>query len=187
MEKRARIRLILFPLLSAFVLFSILELMIKVSHFYHFPAISELFFFFPNLFFIITGSLLLLIFIPIFFAGIYALGPLGLIGDSDVLQREGAFRYVRNPIYSGGSFALLGLSLVADSTPLFATTIVFLILTIILSIREEKELVKKFETTYHFYRTGTPMFLPDFELMIKDLIRRRREEKEIDDNHHKSI
>jgi protein-S-isoprenylcysteine O-methyltransferase Ste14 len=131
-------------------------------------AISPLFPKMPPWLIPFIGWMHLLVFLPIFLAGIYYLKPRGAIGQSPGLIQEGIYQYLRNPFYAGVSFTLTGLGLVLDHTGTFLTGLLWLLICFFQCRREEKELAEKFGRKYLSYKKNTPRFIPDFQRMIWD-------------------
>jgi len=125
--------------------------------------------FIPNFFIFLFGIILLLIWLPVFFLGIYFLTPQGAIGQSKTLRRNGIYKYVRNPMYSGISFSICGIGFLFNKTGVVMAGILWFILCFIQSKREEKELFNHFGNLYLEYKKITPMFLPNFRLLMKRL------------------
>ena len=70
---------------------------------------------------------------------------------------------VRHPVYSGLIIFMLGFSLVVYSVFFLIYSLVAIIILILLSVYEEKHLVRKFGKTYINYKKETGMFLPKFK------------------------
>ncbi|UCH02470.1 MAG: isoprenylcysteine carboxylmethyltransferase family protein [Candidatus Bathyarchaeota archaeon] len=72
----------------------------------------------------------------------------------------GIFRYSRNPMYLGGFFFFIGISLVSLSWIYFLIGLVWMILTHVLEIPvEESECIEKFGTDYAEYMKKTPKWI----------------------------
>ena len=75
----------------------------------------------------------------------------------------GPYRYVRNPMILGVLFLLLFESVFFSSLPFFFWFIIFFILNIIYFKNfEEKDLIKRFGSSYEEYQKNVQMFLPKF-------------------------
>jgi len=123
----------------------------------------------PHPAFIVLGALLLLFWLPIFIAGIYALDRRGAVGQSATLRTRGIYRHVRNPMYSGISFSIMGLGLALDSSGVALAGVLWLILASWQSKREEKELAGRFSSQYSAYRDTTPMLFPRPLPLLKEI------------------
>jgi protein-S-isoprenylcysteine O-methyltransferase Ste14 len=92
---------------------------------------------------------------------LYAIGkPRGELNNTTVLITQGAYKYIRHPLY--GSLLLLGGGVFFKNLSLLAGT--FFILTIIFLVAaakvEEHENLKKFGPDYAAYMKTTKMFFP---------------------------
>jgi len=74
----------------------------------------------------------------------------------------GPYAWVRNPMLTGLSTALLGLGFILDSSSLVVVgTPAFVVLNVIeLKVVEEPELERRFGASYNEYRQRVPMFIP---------------------------
>jgi len=70
------------------------------------------------------------------------------IQDGHSLVDKGPYRYVRHPAYTGGLFAILGLSVLAHSLLSVVSALILTTLTYILRIRREEELISAFGEEY---------------------------------------
>jgi len=122
----------------------------------------------PHLLFLLLGILQVIIWLPVFISGVYFLGQRGAVGQSDTLRENGIYKYVRNPMYSGVSFTIFGVGLILDQTSVALAGIIWFLIAFIQCKREEKELKARFKEDYMNYKNRTPMFIPNFELLIKD-------------------
>jgi protein-S-isoprenylcysteine O-methyltransferase Ste14 len=125
--------------------------------------------FIPPLFFRLTGTLMILIWLPLFIAGFYSLGQRGAVGQAEKLRTGGIYRYVRNPLYAGISCTIIGTGLLLLLTGIVILGCAWLIMCYIQSLREEKELTGRFGREYEDYRKTTPRFIPDITRIAKDL------------------
>ena len=73
-------------------------------------------------------------------------------------------------MYAGVSFTLFGLGLIISSTGVAAAGLVWLVICTIQGRMEEKALAKKFGSEYLEYKKNTPLFVPEFEKLIHDLL-----------------
>ena len=126
----------------------------------------------PGFLFLMLGVIFVISFLPFFVAGIIALGNKGAVGDADQLRTWGAYKYVRNPMYSGLSFSMIGIGLILNSAGIVFAGFLWLLISFVQCKREEKKLILTFGDNYKEYKTGTPMFIPDFSLVLSDLVKR---------------
>jgi protein-S-isoprenylcysteine O-methyltransferase Ste14 len=78
---------------------------------------------------------------------------------STALATHGIFRFVRNPMYVGGTVALIGLAILLASDWMIVTTIVMaLILHFGVVKREERYLEARFGDAYRRYRDRVPRY-----------------------------
>jgi len=105
-------------------------------------------------------------FVPFFILGIVKLKPEGAVGCSKKLVKTGVYRYLRNPMYAGLSFTLIGLGFLLSNFGVSLAGLFWLFTCYIQVKREETELEKRFGREYLDYKSTTPRFIPDF----KDLI-----------------
>jgi len=117
------------------------------------------------------GTVLIMMWLPIFVSGIYYLGRRGAVGQSEQLITQGIYRYVRNPMYSGVSLMLLGVGLVLNSAGVALAGVLWLATAFVQCKREEKELAERFGEAYIEYKNSTSLFVPDFVKMLKSLKR----------------
>ena len=83
-----------------------------------------------------------------------------LTRDGQELITSGPYRWIRHPLYTAGSFFLLGLSLLADSLPLLLISCVgFSVFYGIINV-EERELVRRFGENYQNYSRSTGRLFP---------------------------
>ncbi|MBU0647123.1 MAG: methyltransferase [Patescibacteria group bacterium] len=121
----------------------------------------------PLLFFSF-GIIFIIIFSPLFILGLYFLGPMAATGLSNTLKENGIYKYIRDPMYSGLIFTIIGIGLILNKISIVLAGIILFLFVFIQCKREEKELEKKFHEKYINYRSRTPMFIPNIKLMIKD-------------------
>jgi protein-S-isoprenylcysteine O-methyltransferase Ste14 len=73
----------------------------------------------------------------------------------------GPYRYVRNPMYIGGWFALLGFGLYLHSLSILLMSLAWLLLAhLFVVLYEEPHLEGKFGPTYRNYRRSVPRWVP---------------------------
>ncbi|NQT29098.1 MAG: hypothetical protein HQ596_00855 [Candidatus Saganbacteria bacterium] len=123
--------------------------------------------------FILLGLIILIVWVPILIAGVYTLGHRGAVGMSGHLINYGIYKYVRNPMYSGLAFTLLGLGLVLNNIGLIVACGIWWIISFIECNREIKGLEKRFGPAYKQYESQTPEFFPNFKLMLADFKAKR--------------
>ncbi|MFH1361044.1 MAG: isoprenylcysteine carboxylmethyltransferase family protein [bacterium] len=114
----------------------------------------------------LAGMFLLIVWSPIFLAGIYTLGHRGVVGMSGHLVNYGIYRYVRNPMYSSLFFIILGLAFVTNSTGILIAGLIWAIVSVFECEREIKGLEKRFGKDYKDYEKNTPLFIPHFIKML---------------------
>jgi protein-S-isoprenylcysteine O-methyltransferase Ste14 len=74
---------------------------------------------------------------------------------------QGVYRYVRNPMISGGLFVLLGEALLVASLPILVLFMVFLVVNAVyIPLVEEPGLVKRFGAEYLTYKQNVPRWIP---------------------------
>lgn len=117
-----------------------------------------------------VGTMNVAVFLPVFLFGILALRPHGAVGDAPRLVTSGVYHYIRNPLYAGVSFTIFGLGLILGHTGVVLAGLAWLTLCYFQSKREEKELKAKFEDTYDQYKKQTPMFVPEFQILFRDIL-----------------
>jgi protein-S-isoprenylcysteine O-methyltransferase Ste14 len=116
-----------------------------------------------------VGAMNVAVFLPVFLFGISALKPRGAVGDSSRLITNGIYHYIRNPIYAGVSFTIFGLGLILGHTGVVLAGLAWLLLCYVQSKREE-ELKAKYNKGYDRYKKQTPLFVPEFQILFRDLI-----------------
>jgi len=159
MQKR-QLKYIFAPLGVAVGITVFITLSTRISAALGVGRLSNAFPMFPRPVFTVLGVALLLFWLPIFIAGIYALDRRGAVGQSETLRTNGIYRYVRNPMYSGISFSIIGLGLILDSGGVALAGALWLLLAAWQSKREEKELAVRFGLQYSAYRDATPILFP---------------------------
>lgn len=74
---------------------------------------------------------------------------------------QGVYRYVRNPMISGGLLILLGEALLAASLPILVLFLVFLLVNVVyIPLVEEPGLAKRFGHAYLSYKQNVPRWIP---------------------------
>jgi len=72
----------------------------------------------------------------------------------------GVYSYIRHPQYFGGILAHIGITLLLSSYLSLLITPLILFINVLLSWKEEKELIKEFGDDYREYKQNVPMFIP---------------------------
>jgi len=73
----------------------------------------------------------------------------------------GPYRFVRNPMYIGGFFVLLGVGLAVQSAAITALGLVFVLLAhVLVVLYEEPALSRRFGESYRQYRSSVGRWLP---------------------------
>ena len=129
----------------------------------------ELLHFMPRWVIQFTGVMQVLTYLPVFITGFLALGTDGAIGKADKLRTWSVYKYLRNPMYAGVSFTLLGSGLIIGNTAVAIAGLLWLLICYFVSLAEEKSLTKRFGKAYTDYKRSTPRFVPDFDLMFREL------------------
>ena len=132
--------------------------------------IFQLLHFMPEFVIIMVGAANLGTFLSVFIIGFIKLGNKRASGFVNNLETRGLYRYLRNPMYAGISFSIFGLGLLINNTAVALTGLLWLVVCYFQCKREEKELENKFGNVYLDYKSRTPMFIPDFKLLIFDLL-----------------
>ncbi|MFW9881516.1 MAG: methyltransferase family protein, partial [Candidatus Thorarchaeota archaeon] len=73
---------------------------------------------------------------------------------------SGLYSKIRHPQYFGGVIAHIGITILLSAFLSLITTPVIILLNILISWKEEKELIKEFGNEYEDYRKNIPMFFP---------------------------
>jgi len=118
---------------------------------------------------IALGLLVLAVWLPVLLAGPKSLRSRNRFGRSDVLIVTGPYRYVRHPLYAGWSFTLIGLGLVLGTPTLVVAGLVWLLVTQVWSVHEERDLARRFGSEFAAYRQRTPRLIPDVRRVLRDL------------------
>ncbi len=105
-------------------------------------------------------------FLPIFIIGFATLGRKGAVGQTNKLRTWSVYKYVRNPMYAGISFTIVGIGCLFGITSLVISGLIWLLICYFQSRNEERELMKRFGYEYNEYKNRTPRFIPDFERLI---------------------
>jgi len=73
---------------------------------------------------------------------------------------SGLYSIIRHPQYFGGILAHMGITFLFSSFYSLITTPIVIILNLLISWKEEKELIKEFGNEYEDYKKKVPMFIP---------------------------
>jgi protein-S-isoprenylcysteine O-methyltransferase Ste14 len=168
---KKNIKLILAPIGVAIGITLWITLSIFISNKLRVGKLTEIFKTISPLLFLFLGLMLVIIWLPIFISGFFYLGRRGAVGQSDTLRENEIYRYIRNPMYSGISFTIIGVGLILDNTGVVLAGIIWFLIAFIQCKREEKELKVRFKEDYVNYKSRTPMFIPNIKLMIRDLLK----------------
>ena len=122
----------------------------------------------PRWIILAAGVLLIAFWIPVFIAGILALGRRGAVGQADGPVVKGIYKAVRNPIYSGVSFTIIGAGLCLNDAGVLLAGGFWFLLTFVQCLREEKELKVKYGRTYLDYQQSVPRFFPRLFMLQKN-------------------
>ena len=143
--------------------------------FFHIANLRQLLSFMPVWIQLWVGVMNVAVFLPIFLLGILKLTPRGAVGESPDLITGGVYRYLRNPMYAGVSFTIIGLGVILGHTGVVLAGLGWLLLCYFQSKREERELTARFNDAYTAYRRQTPRFVPEFQMLLGDLWRTARQ------------
>lgn len=141
------------------------------------PKLNEVFEFIPHFVLILIGVIFIIVWSPLFITGIYSLGRRGAVGQSEGLVTDGIYYYVRNPMYSGISFTIVGIGFLLNETGAILAGILWYFIAFIQCKREEKELEERFGEEYVHYKNNTPRFIPDLWKVGRNVVRKLRENK----------
>jgi len=170
MQKK-RIKLILAPIGVFFGITLFITLCTKLTIVLNIFTISDIIPIYNYLIIRLFGVFFFLFWFPIFITSIYYLGQKGAVGQSETLRTNGIYKHVRNPMYSGISFTIIGLGLIFNITGISLAGFVWLTITFIQCKREEKELVERFGEEYIQYKKSTPMYFPNFIKVVHNIIK----------------
>ncbi|MBI4723171.1 MAG: isoprenylcysteine carboxylmethyltransferase family protein [Candidatus Stahlbacteria bacterium] len=134
--------------------------------------LTQMLWFIPKFVLFILGIIMIAVFLPIFIFGTICLNRRGAVGQSNSLRTNGIYKYIRNPMYVGISFIIMGVGILLNSLGLLLGGVLWLLITIIQCEREEKELLLRFGNEYQTYKKKTPMFFPDIPLILKNIIQK---------------
>jgi protein-S-isoprenylcysteine O-methyltransferase Ste14 len=154
--------------ISVFIFFST-----AISKTLNIQSISALFPFIPKIAFVTFGIILLVLFLPIFIAGIYYLNRRGAVGQPSTLRIHGIYKYSRNPMYIGVSMTIIGIGFIILNAGVILGGLLWFLITFIQCKREEKELFVRFGNEYKSYKYNTPMFLPNFAALLSNVANKR--------------
>jgi protein-S-isoprenylcysteine O-methyltransferase Ste14 len=75
----------------------------------------------------------------------------------------GLYSIIRHPQYFGGVIAHIGITILLSALFSLLTTPIIIALNILISWKEERELIKEFGKEYEDYMKEVPMFIPKFK------------------------
>ena len=169
MKTKSKLIEILAPFFVAFGITLLILSCTYLSKRFGINNLHEILYFIPKWVIIFVGYANVITFIAVFFAGFFTLGRKGALGMADRLRDYGIYKYVRNPMYADISFTFFGLGLIFSNTGISVVGILWLIICFFQCRWEERYLANKFGAGYLEYKNNTPLFIPDFERMIRDL------------------
>ena len=73
---------------------------------------------------------------------------------------SGLYSIIRHPQYFGGILAHIGITILLSAFLSLITTPIVILLNVLISWKEEKELIKEFGKEYEDYKKKVPMFIP---------------------------
>jgi protein-S-isoprenylcysteine O-methyltransferase Ste14 len=117
-----------------------------------------------------VGIMNVVTYLPVFVLGFLTLKPDGAIGKAESLCTGSVYHYLRNPMYAGLSFTVLGAGLILGKTQVAAAGLLWLTVCYFVTLIEEKSLTRRFGSDYLEYKKNTPRFVPDFEVLIADML-----------------
>jgi protein-S-isoprenylcysteine O-methyltransferase Ste14 len=161
---------VLAPTMVAVGITTIILISLKTASKFAANNLFELLHFMPKNLIMFVGAMNVLTYLPFFLIGFLTLGTDGAIGKADKLRTWSAYRYLRNPMYAGLSFTVMGIGLIFGNTAIAAAGLIWLVICFIVASFEEKSLIKKYGQDYINYKKSTPRFIPEFEILIKDLL-----------------
>ena len=91
--------------------------------------------------------------------GIVTLGVTSTSGLKGGFVSSGLYRLTRNPQYLGDIIFFVGLSAIANSSLLWSTHALLILLFVVAPLTEESWLEDQYEKAYREYRRDTPRFL----------------------------
>ena len=126
--------------------------------------------FVPKNLLLFIGAMNVLFYLPMFFAGFFALTRKGALGQAKKVCRKSAYKYLRHPMYAGVSFTIFGIGLIIVSTGVAFAGMLWLLWCYLFCRIEEKKLIEKFGYEYQEFKSETPMFVPRFDIIIADIL-----------------
>ena len=105
-------------------------------------------------------------FVLLFYSG-KNLGGEKLVGHAELsgkseLSTIGLYKYVRHPRYAGMIVAMIGASILAQSTFAWTVCAIWMACVLLSVFLEEREMRRRFGSVYEEYSRNTPRFLPRF-------------------------
>ena len=80
---------------------------------------------------------------------------------------SGLYSVIRHPQYFGGVLAHIGITILLSALLSLVFTTLVILLNILISWKEEKELIKEFGEEYLNYKKKVPMFIPKLRKSLK--------------------
>jgi len=161
--KKKNIKFMLQPLGSLTGITILIMFFTAIAQKFSIVHLDKLIFFIPVPFLKILGVCIVVLWFPIFIAGVYSYVQKIIRQDSGFLIVTGIYKYIRNPMYTGASFTIIGIGLIINETGVFFAGILWSIITLAVSKIEERELSIKFGQEYSDYKKQVPMFFPTFD------------------------
>ena len=118
-----------------------------------------------NYYFTSPGLILSIYFlVPAFWLGFKGVIELGIkVSETHrpiKIVTTGIYELVRHPQYLGGLLGHVGISFLASAWYSLLSTPLMIVLILIISWKEEKELIREFGKEYEYYRRKVPMLVP---------------------------
>jgi protein-S-isoprenylcysteine O-methyltransferase Ste14 len=108
----------------------------------------------------IIGVIMLAVWLPILIGGLRTLRSRGRFGETDRLITTGPYARVRHPLYAGLSLSITGVGLLTGCWLLVVAGLLWLGITQVWAIHEERDLSRRFGEQYDRYRRATPGVVP---------------------------
>ncbi|TFG16363.1 MAG: isoprenylcysteine carboxylmethyltransferase family protein [Promethearchaeota archaeon] len=80
--------------------------------------------------------------------------------EVEKIVTTGVYSYIRHPQYFGGILAHIGITFLLSSYLSLLITPLIIFINVLISWKEEKELIKEFGDDYREYKKKVPMFIP---------------------------
>jgi len=82
---------------------------------------------------------------------------------AEKIVSSGLYSIIRHPQYFGGVLAHIGITILLSAFLSLIITPIIIVLNILISWKEERELIKEFGKEYEDYMKKVPMFIPKFK------------------------